>query len=89
MFVLASKLTDDLIVAGVSLLLAASVGSLLAYIWDDLRRRREGDLAALETFYRTYGEFFATWKLWEAHRRYRHARWSDPEAVLLERRGGG
>src|SRR5258708_22594696 len=31
-------------------------------------RRRESDLAAVATFYRLYGEFFATWKLWSAYK---------------------
>lgn len=69
MFVVATSLGEQLIVVVVSAALALSVGGLVAYIWDDLRRRREGDLAAVETFYRTYGEFFAAWKLWEAHMR--------------------
>lgn len=67
MSVVATSLGEQLVVVAVSAALALSVGSLVAYLWDDLRRRREGDLATVEGFYRTYGEFFATWKLWEAH----------------------
>lgn len=69
MLVVAASLGDQLIVVVVSAALALSVGSRVAYLWDHLRRRREGDLAAVESFYRTYGEFFATWKLWDAHMR--------------------
>jgi hypothetical protein len=48
--------------------LAWLVGTQVSYVWDERRRRRESDLAALATFYRLYGQFFATWKLWSAHR---------------------
>lgn len=49
--------------------LAWVVGTQVSYVWDERRRRRESDLAALATFYKLYGEFFATWKLWSAHKR--------------------
>src|SRR6266849_7158940 len=63
------------------------VGTQVSYFWDERRRRRESDLTALATFYRLYGDFFTTWKLWSAHRRHGnkisapdHLQWS-----LLER----
>jgi hypothetical protein len=34
--------------------------------WDQIRRLRESDLAAVEEFQRLYGEFFAVWKTWDA-----------------------
>lgn len=51
--------------------LAWLVGARVAYIWDDRKRRRESDLAALNDFYRAYGEFFTTWKLWDSHKQSR------------------
>ena len=46
--------------------LAWVVGSRLTYMWDERKRRRENDLAALASFHQVYGEWFATWKLWSA-----------------------
>ena len=34
--------------------------------WDQIKRRREMDLASAEEFQRLYGEFFAVWKTWNA-----------------------
>src|SRR5262245_2452620 len=34
--------------------------------WDQIKRRRESDVAAAEEFQRLYGEFFAVWKSWNA-----------------------
>jgi hypothetical protein len=34
--------------------------------WDQVKRRRETDLAAAEEFQRLYGEIFAVWKIWNA-----------------------
>jgi hypothetical protein len=84
-------LGDDLVVAlataGVGALLAYGVGMRIAYAWDDRRRRREADLAALATFYATYGAFFSTWKLWAAHKRFGAsvAAPTDVQWKLLER----
>jgi hypothetical protein len=68
-------------------LLAWVIGSHVAYRWDDRRRRRESDLAALATFYKTYGEFFATWKVWNAYKRADCALEVTPQvqAELLDR----
>ena len=55
-----------LITACIGLLFAGLFGGGATYLWDGLRRRREADLDALGTFYATYGEWFAIWKLWEA-----------------------
>jgi hypothetical protein len=51
--------------------LAWLVGAQVTYIWDERRRRRESDLAALNDFYGAYGEFFTTWKLWDSHKQRR------------------
>jgi hypothetical protein len=68
-----STILGDLLVAVVGALFAAAllwfVGYQLTFVWEDRKRRRESDLAAVETFYRLYGEFFAAWKLWDSHKR--------------------
>jgi hypothetical protein len=87
----AASLTQGLIIAlstvVVGSLLAWGVGTQVSYAWDERKRRRESDLAALATFYKLYGEFFVTWKLWSSHKRFGatlappdHLQWS-----LLER----
>ena len=45
-------------------LLAWLVGTRVSYLWDEVKRQRESDLAALEAFYDAYGGFFAAWKSW-------------------------
>ncbi|GAA3077375.1 hypothetical protein [Streptosporangium carneum] len=49
--------------------LAWLIGSQITYRWDDVKRRRELDLAAVESFYRAYGSFIEVWRLWNAHKR--------------------
>jgi hypothetical protein len=89
--VVAASLGQGLIIAlftaVVGSVLAWLVGTEVSYVWDERRRRRESDLAALATFYRHYGEFFATWKLWGAHKRYpaKVGRPVDIQWRLLER----
>lgn len=68
MSTLESGLLIALFTAVVGSLLAWVVGTQVTYLWDDQKRRRESDLAAVATFYRLYGEFFATWKLWSAYK---------------------
>lgn len=68
-------------------LLAWFVGNQVTYRWDERKRRRESDLAALSTFYESYGKWFATWKLWDASKRFPRTT-SPPQDVkwrLLER----
>jgi hypothetical protein len=50
-------------------LLAWLIGTRISYGWDEVKRRRESDLAALESFYRCYGAFFSAWKMWEVYLR--------------------
>jgi len=40
------------------------IGQKLSYGWNVRQKRRELQLAASQQFYAAYGEFFATWKLW-------------------------
>lgn len=72
--ILATSFAQGLIIAlftaVVGSLLAWVVGTQVSYVWDERRRRRESDLAALASFYQLYGEFFATWKLWSSHKRF-------------------
>jgi hypothetical protein len=84
---LGTGLAIALFTAVIGSALAWLVGTQVSYVWDERRRRRESDLAALSTFYRLYGDFFATWKLWSSHKRHaatltppEHVQWS-----LLER----
>jgi hypothetical protein len=73
--------------AVVGSLLAWLIGMRVSYGWDERKRRRESDLAARAAFYENYGEFFATWKLWDAAKV--HARTALPPNTvcwdLLER----
>ena len=55
---LGQGLITALFTAVVGSVLAWIVGTEVSYVWDERRRRRESDLAALATFYRLYGEFF-------------------------------
>jgi hypothetical protein len=48
-----------------TLMLAWLVGNSLTTRWDAVKKRTELDLAAMEQFYKLYGEFFTVWKLWE------------------------
>ena len=54
----------DLIVAAATGVVAAIVGSWLAFYWNIRQKQRELDLSTAQSFHRLYGEFFAVWKLW-------------------------
>jgi len=82
MVLLATSLGQGLIIVLFGSVLAWGVGNAVSYVWDERRRRRESDLAALATFYQVYGEFFATWKLWNAHKRSER-KGSEGELVSL------
>ncbi len=60
---------NDVAVALISILatslLAWLVGVRVSHHWDEARRRRESDMAALQAFYAAYGKFFEAWKLWD------------------------
>jgi len=82
-----SSVVQGLLVAlGTALIgaaLAYGIGVRVTDRWDERKRRREADLAALAEFYRLYGDFFATWKLWNTHKRFaqsvaspEHVQWS-------------
>ena len=69
-----------------TVLFAGLIGNLLTYRWDDARRRRESDLAARERFYDAYAQFFTTWKLWDAHKRFPNTSApADVQWQMLER----
>lgn len=66
----------------ITLVLAWLVGNSLTTRWDAVKKRTEFDLAAMEQFYKLYGEFFTVWKLWDdANRRGD----DDKRSALLER----
>ena len=52
-------------VAFFAALLAAVLGPWIASRWNYYLKQRELDLAAVEQFYKLYGEFYAVWKLWK------------------------
>ena len=68
------------------------IGQKLSYGWNVRQKRREFQLAASQQFYAAYGEFFATWKLWnrlerdnddfEARRWELHKRAAAAEATV-------
>jgi hypothetical protein len=82
---LGADLLKVLFGAVVASALAWLVGTRIGYKWDEIKRRRESDRAALDEFYRVYGEFFSTWKLWNAHRRSGVPAPHDARWALLER----
>lgn len=53
----------------VTSLLAWLIGTRVSYGWDEVKRQRESDLAALQSFYECYGAFFAAWKMWAVYLR--------------------
>lgn len=58
------KVVPALSVAVTTLALGWFVGNRVTARWDLRKKHRELVLANIEEFYRLYGEFFATWKLW-------------------------
>ena len=50
-------------------LLAWFIGTRVSHGWDEVKRQHESDLAALQSFYRCYGSFFAAWKMWGVYLR--------------------
>lgn len=46
-------------------LVAALVGTRLAARWNVWQKRRELALSSTKEFYKSYGEFFVIWKLWD------------------------
>lgn len=48
----------------VVLLIGWLVGTRFTYWWNLRQKQRESELSAAKQFYFAYGEFFATWKLW-------------------------
>src|SRR5262249_31112144 len=48
----------------VTLLLAAVIGQRLSAYWTERQKRREFELSLANSFYSSYGEFFAVWKDW-------------------------
>lgn len=51
------------------LLLAWAGGQRLTVKWNLRQKRRELDIATAREFHALYGDFFATWKLWNCYRR--------------------
>jgi hypothetical protein len=47
--------------------------------WERARKQRELDLSALGELYRSYGEFYAVWKLWNRYRESKGDRFAKPD----------
>jgi hypothetical protein len=60
-----TAIISALIAPVLTLGLAWLVGHSLTTRWDTVKKQTELDLAAMEQFYKIYGEFFAVWKLWD------------------------
>ena len=60
--------------------LAWLVGTQITYIWDDAKRRRELDLAAVADFYKCYGTFLQIWRIWNSHKEHA-TRFSAPDDI--------
>lgn len=65
------KTLTPVITAVVTLLGGWLVGMRITDHWDQVKKRRDLDLAALAEFYRVYGEFVAVWKAWAAAKDHR------------------
>lgn len=57
-------LTSKLFVTFIGLAGAWGVGNNLSTRWQLIRKRKEMELEAAQSFYETYGEFYAVWKIW-------------------------
>lgn len=58
------KQVPVLVSAIIVLALGWFIGNRLGMRWNLRQKRRELDLTAARNFYALYGEFFATWKMW-------------------------
>jgi hypothetical protein len=84
------SIAAPLTVAVVSIILTGLLGNWLSYRWQELRRRRDADLEAADTFHSLYGELFAIWKLWNVLNKTEYASTcpspnGDTQWRLLER----
>lgn len=70
--------------ASVGFVFVAVLGGLASVLWDGLKRRRDADATSLASFYETYGEWFAVWKLWETVKDGDYPSSTDPESVRKE-----
>jgi hypothetical protein len=61
---LAGEIVKALAAPLVALTLAWIWGNRLSFTWNIRQKRREASLIAVAEFSRLYGEFFATWKVW-------------------------
>jgi hypothetical protein len=72
---------SGLIVAAVTLLAGWLIGTQIADRWDEIKKRRELDLASIEEFYSAYGEMFAVQKIWDAYKRFPNPSTTDPSTT--------
>src|SRR4051812_4936981 len=57
-----------LLTVALTSVLAWLIGTRITYRWDEVKRRRELDLAAVASFYRYYGAFLKVWRIWNSHK---------------------
>jgi hypothetical protein len=60
----------DLLVVVITAALGWGIGTQVSFRWDDAKRKRDLDLAAIARFYDSYGEFLEVWRLWNTHKRH-------------------
>lgn len=61
------KAIPSAVIAAIGALLAVGVGRYVSHYWAIRQKRRELELTTLNDLYRLYGDFVATWKLWNHH----------------------
>ncbi len=59
-----------LITAVVSIVLGAALGGSITSRWELVKKRRETDLAAAETFFALHGDFYGIWQEWKGVRHW-------------------
>lgn len=57
-----------LLAVALTSVLAWLIGTQITYRWDEVKRRRELDLAAVANFYKCYGAFLKVWRIWNSHK---------------------
>jgi hypothetical protein len=77
-----ANVLSGLIVAVIAALVGIGIAKWFTARPEQIRARRERNLAASAELYRIYGEFFTVWKVWNAH--LRNQKPAPPEALYQE-----
>jgi hypothetical protein len=70
---------SPIVAVAVTLLAGWLVGQRVTDRWNQAQKRRELDLTALGDLYRSYGEFYAVWKSWNAYFEAADRSFASPE----------